>query len=120
MKHYVLDVSSYDDMMRDLHPIPGTRLKQYVVDMRRDQAWTRATCPRVDVPAHDDNTGLRCRNRLSVIWDALDHDACGVCNDLMDVTRQREDVAAWRVERAARPAPCADRTAISDQVETWP
>jgi hypothetical protein len=111
-------ITSMDQLFRDMYPLPGTRLKQWVVDSRRERAWEVQTCPRVVVPVHDDNTGLECRNaRSTVAWTDLNHDCCGECNELMEATESRDDVSAWLAEKAKRPPIEQDRTKLSDEVE---
>lgn len=113
----VSDLVSFDSLMKDLHPLPGTRIKQWVVDERREHAWERQTCPHVDIPGHDDNTDILCRNSGGAPWARLDHDCCSLCGDTMEATAGREDIASWRAERDARPPVCADRSLLSDQIE---
>lgn len=104
-------------MMKDLYPLPGTRIKQWVVDQRREAAWAAETCPRVGVPRHDDNTGCECRNFGPNLWAWLAHDCCSFCDDLYEYMAGRPDIAAWLVEKAARPAPTSDRSLLSDEIE---
>lgn len=105
------------DAVRDLFALPGTRLKQWVVDVRRERAWEHRTCPRVLTSVHNDNTGLKCRNSGEVSWADLDsHDCCHECNDLAGMTVDRADVAAWLALKVERPLICADREQLSDEV----
>lgn len=104
-------------VMRDLYPGAGTRIKQYVVELRREGAWERETCPLVDVPEHNDNTGTGCRNVGSTPWMWLAHDCCDPCGELHDATTSRPDVAAWRALRAGRPPITSDREALSNEVQ---
>jgi hypothetical protein len=108
-------VTSFDAMFRDLYPQPGDRIKQWVVDSRRESAWESQTCPKVDVPEHDDNTGTGCRNVGRLPWTYLRHDCCSECEDIHDQTASRPDVVAWLAEKAARPPVEADRSKYSDQ-----
>jgi hypothetical protein len=127
--------SSFNALMKDLYPIPGERIKQWVVDQRRERDWTVATCPRVEVPPHIDNCTpdgysyeldaeygppiggyIPCRNVGSTIWADLDHDSCYVCGDLHVATRARPDIAAWLEVQAARPRCCTDRSQLSDEI----
>lgn len=130
-----VDLESFDRTLRDLYAAPGTRIKQWVVELRREQAWAAKTCPRIDVPEHIDNCmplgwdvgfdseygppiGGRavCRNVGSTQWTHLDHDSCHTCGDLHEATRSRPDVAAWIALRALRPPITSDREALSDEV----
>lgn len=112
-----MNLGDFDAAMKDRYPLPGTRIKQYVVDERKDMAWERATCPRVPVAAHDDNTGAQCREAGDVLWrDLSHHDCCGICNDLAEANAGRADVAAWLAERESRPKPCADRSQLSEEI----
>jgi hypothetical protein len=112
------NVTTMGALYKDVYPAPGTRIKQWVVDVRREHAWERETCPRIEVPTHEDNTGAVCRNaQTETPWSHLDHDCCYSCNDLQGATRDRADVQAWLAENANRPPIEADRTKLSDQVE---
>lgn len=110
-------MTSLNDVLRDLFPMPGTRLKQWVVDLREQAMWDLATCPVLRVPAHDDNTGLPCRNSGAAPWSALAHDCCRACNYLRDLHSGDLDVAAWQMRRAARPPICGDKGKLSDELE---
>jgi len=70
------NIVSVDALYRDLYPAAGTRIKQWVVEMQREFAWERETCPRVDVPVHNDNCGGECRNVGTTQWMNLDQDSC--------------------------------------------
>ncbi len=111
-----ISYTSFNDTLKDYYPLPGTRLKQYVVDTHRENDWERETCPRVDVASHDDNTELPCRNSGNVQWSYLAHDCCGFCCELHDETAERPDIAAWRAEKAARPPIESDRSRLSDEI----
>lgn len=102
-----------------MYPLPGTPLKQWVVEQRREIEWERETCPRFAAPAHDDNTGLPCRNSGDdVAWSSRDeHDCCHDCNDEAGTLRSDPSVAAWLAERARRSPVTTDRAALSDQIE---
>lgn len=102
-------------MLRDMFPLPGQLIKQWVVDARRERKWEKETCPRRGVRAHDDNTGALCRNEGAVPVVDLAHDCCGFCDDSMEEAAQASDVLAWEMRRAARPPICADRDKLSDQ-----
>jgi hypothetical protein len=108
---------SIHELFRDMYPAPGSRLKQWVVDSRREQKWEDQTCPRFDVPEHDDNTGASCRNVGRSTWKQLEHDCCGVCCDLQDEKADDAQVAAWLTELDKRPPIEADRSKLSDEIE---
>lgn len=112
-------LASWDAVLKDLYVPPGTVLKQWVMDMRRESAWERETCPRVATTAHEDNTGCECRNSNDddASWRHLDHDCCDVCEALHDATASRPDVVAWLAEKAARPPIERDHSKLSGEVE---
>lgn len=113
-----MSLVNLNDIMKDLYPGTGTRLKQWVVDTRREAAWERETCPTVSVGPHEDNTGIECRNAISwTPWAYLNHDCCYICNVLQDETRVRADIQAWLVEKGRRPPVERDRTKLSDEVQ---
>lgn len=112
-----MNVTSLRETMRDFYPRAGERLKQYVVDMRRENAWESATCPRVDLAGHEDNTGARCRNEGPTLWTHLDHDCCETCGRRHIFERSRSDITAWIVLRDARPPIEADHANLSDEIE---
>lgn len=115
--HRMETLVSMDAALKDRYPLPGTRIKQYVVDERRDAAWERDTCPKVSVPTHVDNTGASCGGDES-LWIHLFHDdCCDVCSDAAEQVASRPDIMAWRAERDARPKPCADRDLLSNEIE---
>jgi hypothetical protein len=115
-----MNVVAVDSWMRDMYALPGTRLKQWVVDARLAAAWERETCPLVLTERHNDNTGTECRNSGAAQWMHLEHDCCSECDDLHEATRTRADVVAWLFERerfrAEHPV-CADRDKLSDEVQ---
>jgi hypothetical protein len=117
-----LTLESYGSTMKDLYPLPGTVLKQWVVDTYREDKWERETCPRFTVPQHDDNTGTECRNCWGdVMWTMLDHDCCYECGEWHRDFAKRPEVVAWLAERVKRPPIENDRTKLSDQVaKPWP
>lgn len=45
---------STDSLFKDIYPRPGERIKQWVVDVRREDAWARETCPRFTMDPHND------------------------------------------------------------------
>ena len=115
-------IKTIDSLLRDMHPLPGTPLKQWVVDQRREAAWERETCPRFTPAEHDDNTGIVCRNSItSVPWTHLEHDCCSFCNDLGARYESTPEVQAWLAEKAKRPAIEQDRSKLSSEVQgEWP
>lgn len=112
-----MTLASFDSTLKDLYPLPGQRLKQWVVDDRRETAWANETAPRVYLRGHDDNTLLPCRNAGDVRYHDLDHDACDVCGALHEAFAREPRVKAWIEAKAARPPVCADRSKLSDEVE---
>jgi hypothetical protein len=109
--------SSFDSILRDMFPCAGDRLKQYVVDSRRESAWEAATCPRFPVPEHEDNTGAVCRNSNErVPWTALNHDCCHDCGDFHEAMRTGTTVVAWLAEKAKRPPIETDHEKLSDEI----
>lgn len=112
----ISSLSTFDSLYKDLYPRSGDRIKQWVVDSRNEREWVMATCPRIPVAAHNDNTGLDCRNVGSAIWMDLAHDCCEHCCDLHDALAARPDVVAWLTEHAARPPGCTDRSVLSDEI----
>lgn len=111
-----INVVAFDSIMRDMYPAPGSRVKQWVVDTWREQAWENETCPRVDVSEHNDNTGTGCRNVGRVPWTFLSHDCCGDCYLAYESLAERADVKAWLTLKEQRPPVCADRNQLSDQI----
>jgi hypothetical protein len=108
---------SVSALFKDLYPEPGTRIKQWVVELQREQAWERETCPRIESPPHRDNTDLDCRNVPTATWlDLAHHDCCWDCNDFAERLADRPDIAEWRALRAARPPITSDREALSDEI----
>ncbi len=113
-----VDLTSMNDYLRDVYAAPGTRLKQYVVDMQREAAWERETCPKFSVPEHDDNTGLSCRNsNYPVPWTHLAHDCCHDCCQWYEDFSARPEVVAWLAEKGRRPRIEKDRSKLSDEVQ---
>jgi hypothetical protein len=107
-----------DSLFKDMYAQPGQRLKQWVVDQRRESKWENETCPKVSVPQHDDNTGASCRNGGDAVpWTYLSHDCCGLCEDFGDEAAKRDDVIAWRAEKAKRPPIETDHSKLSDEVQ---
>lgn len=111
-------LTTFDSLLKDMYPLPGTLLKQWVVDQRREAAWERETCPRLTPAEHDDNTGIACRNSMcSVPWTHLAHDCCYFCNDLGARYEQTPEVQAWLAEKAKRPPIEQDLTKFSNEIE---
>jgi hypothetical protein len=111
-------LTSANETLKDFYPLAGTRLKQYVVDTRRELDWERETCPTFEVPEHDDNTGATCRNAYGpTSWEQLDHGACSICGVLRRFISNDARVVAWVAEKASRPPIESDRTKLSDEIE---
>lgn len=110
-------ISSFDSAMKDLHPRVGDRIKQWVIDSRREAHWDRETCPRVNMDPHDDNTGTLCSNVGEVLWRNLDHHCCHFCGEWYQRGRELRSVKAWLAEKAKRPPIEADRAKFSNQIE---
>jgi hypothetical protein len=114
-----MKVTNMTDIMKDMYPQAGSRIKQWVVDRRREAKWENETCPVSIVSEHRDNTDAPCRNVPSAIWLALhQHDCCHVCNDQAEHEQQeRCDVHNWLVDRKKRPPIEQDETKLSDEVQ---
>lgn len=118
---------------KDHYPQPGERIKQYVVDERRERAWEEQTAPRFNVDPHD-REGCQlhddpeceyckvlthacpCAGESSLL-ELRDAD-CDVCNALYEKSLSEPRVIAWFAEKAKRPPICEDRTKLSDEVES--
>jgi hypothetical protein len=112
-----MTLENMDAALKDRYPLPGARIKQYVLDERREAEWERSTCPLVSVPAHLDNTAMACGGR-DVRWIDLYHaHCCDVCGEAGERAAMRPDIVAWRAERDSRPKPCEDRELLSDEIE---
>jgi len=108
----------FDQIMKDCYPHPGHRIKQWVVDMRRNMEWERATCPVVDVHVHQDNAGFDCEHSgTSVKWIDLGYVECDHCSAYQDELGKSPALVQWQAERAARPPVCEDRDKFSDEVQ---
>ena len=104
-------------VFRDLYPRAGERIKQWVVDERKLYEREQATCPRIFLAAHSDNTGALCRNVGPTLWiDADRHDCCCACDEVAAFAAAHPDVAAWLIDRATWPTSCADRSVLSDEI----
>lgn len=109
---------SFDEMMRDHYPIPGSLIKQYVVDERREKAWADATCPTVEVVPHSDPSADDCDAPCcsgSVQWHRLAN-GCDICLAVQHATREIERVVSWLALAANRPPICPDHAAFSDEI----
>lgn len=117
------DVTSLDATMRDVYPLPGERIKQWVVDMRREHEWERATCPRLEVPHHlnsNDETCYELEECASVgltSWNDIHGSDCRFCDGFAQGALGRPEMVAWFAEKAARPPGCSDRSQLSDEVQ---
>jgi hypothetical protein len=110
-------ITSMDSLFKDMYPRAGDRIKQWVVDQRREYDWERETCPRFSVPEHEDNTGAVCRNSNDKVpWTYLNHDCCHDCGDYLEDLRETPSVQAWLDEKAKRPPIEQDRTKYSDEI----
>ena len=111
-------LTRFDQLLKDSFPLPGTPLKQYVVDRRREAEWERETCPRFTPAEHEDNTDIECRNSMtSVPWTHLAHDCCYFCNDLGERYEKTPEIQAWLAEKAKRPPVEQDLSKLSNEVE---
>lgn len=116
-----MTLTDMNALLKDMFPRPGERVKQWVVDTRREHAWESATSPRFKVVWHLDNTGIECRNSASdAPWSDLDHDCCYFCGDLHEHARELPSVQAWLAEKAKRPPIEQDRTKLSDEIAPDP
>jgi hypothetical protein len=112
-----LTLTSVSSTMKDLHPLPGTVLKQWVVDHRRELDWEDATCPKFQQPEHLDDTLYFCATQYSPIaWNRLDGYECQVCEDAYERLRSHPLVVAWLAEKAKRPPIESDRSKLSTEV----
>lgn len=105
--------------LKDFYPLPGTRIKQYVVDTQREREWQEKTCPRVTVPDHqhwrdDDPPIVECGGEFNWLW--LSYQSCDFCENLYYELRDTPAVQAWFVEKAKRPPIESDRTKLSDEI----
>lgn len=112
-----MSVTSFTVVMKDMYPLSGTRMKQWVVETWRGLAWERETCPRIFIPVHDDNTGIQCRESGPTQWTHAEmHDCCAICNEMAEGARRDPPVVQWLAERAARPPVTPDRETLSDEI----
>lgn len=113
-----INLKNFDGIMHDFYALPGTRLKQYVVDYRREDKWELETCPVLEIEEHDDNTGASCRNVGRTAWSHLDHDCCYLCNERMEAAATHDDrVQEWLKEKAKRPPIEPDNMKLSDEYQ---
>jgi len=118
-----MSITTIACIYKDYYPMPGERIKQYVVDGRRETAWERETCPKFKIAGHvdncDDGRGYStCFNAGMVTWDALvSHPHCETCNDFGETLRDDARVLSWLAEKARRPPIEPDRSKLSDEVE---
>jgi hypothetical protein len=124
MSSYVT-VVNYDSLFKDCYPQPGERIKQWVVDMRREDAWARETCPRFDVPHHgedlDDSEAAagefrECASVGLTSWLDIHHRECRFCDGMAQGLLALPEMVAWFAAMKARPPICADRDVLSDEI----
>ena len=119
-----MTLESVSQTLKDFYPRPGERIKQYVVDTRRENDWERETCPRaqVDEHQHDDDNGETCYafgGERS--WADLGRQRCDTCEALFHKLRDTPAIQAWLAEKAARPPIESDRMKLSDEIAPeWP
>jgi len=112
-----MTLESFDTAIKDRYPRPGDRIKQYVLDERREAAWANETAPCVYVPEHEDNTGVTCGESGPTPWHHLEMaHCCSICGALAESHRHTQPVDVWIFERSLRPKPCDDKTKLSDDV----
>lgn len=111
-------LSDYTQTLKDFYALPGTQLKQYVVDTNREYAWEDATCPRFNVDPHGD-ADEPCVVYGEVKWTSLGE--CDICQVLRDKAARETAVKAWLAAKAVRPSIESDRTKLSDEFAAeWP
>lgn len=116
-----VDLQSMSALFKDMYPQPGERIKQWVVDTRREDQWEQKTCPRFETSEHDDNTGIECRNSASKVpWTHLEHDCCNECCSMHEHFQRDAVVRTWLDEKAKRPPICEDRSKLSDEIARDP
>jgi hypothetical protein len=80
-----VELITYDQMLRELFPLPGKPMKPWAAEAWADRAKLEKTGERMAIPDHKDNCGDTCRNvGRCLVYDALTHDCCYTCNDLGD------------------------------------
>lgn len=121
----VMNLHALDATMKDVYPLPGTRMKQWVVDMRREDAWERETCPVLDVPQHSEDCDdaeaasgeLRdCASVGRTSWLDIHGRECRFCEGFAFGALGRPEMVAWFAAKKARPPICADRDQLSDEI----
>lgn len=121
-----MDLTSFDATMRDMYAAPGTRLKQWVVDMRREDEWERETCPKLAVPHHYDECDdieaasgelYPCANVGPTSWRTLCLTDCRFCDGFAQAAQCLPEMLAWFAAKAERPPVCADHDLLSDEVQ---
>lgn len=119
-----MNLTAFDRTMKDVYPLPGTRIKLWVVEMRREEAWADETCPRLDVPNHYDDSEEHaapgeltyCAGSGSTAWRDLGQRECRFCEGFYHGAASRPEVVAWLAAKAARPPITEDRDALSDEI----
>lgn len=109
------DLETIDSALKDRYPAPGTRIKQYVVDERKQAEWDRQTCPMIPVDSHLDNEGFGCCSG-QVLWIDLRDYCCNTCDAIKGKTYDSAIMRLWVAERAKQPPICANRTLLSDEI----
>lgn len=113
----IATLQSWDQTIKDHYPLPGQRIKQYVVDWRREDDWERETCPLFNVDPHDDTTDSPCCNvSHGTRWTDLAHVSCDVCDGLYYELASDPRIASWLAVKAARPLIEPDRSKLSDEI----
>ncbi len=116
-----LTLASLDSTMRDMYPLPGARIKQWVVEHRAVMDWERQTEPTILVPSHRDNTDFECNNVGRVTWSNLHHCECDTCDALLEAAERTPECTEWLAERAKRLAAVEpDHSKLSDQIQPQP
>lgn len=111
-----LTLTSVNAVFKDRYPAPGQRIKQYVVDEAREDAWERETCPRIDVLEHLDDDRRLCGNVGMPQWNAIPGVDCRICMALhMRAHRINDGVRSWIAMRSMRSPICSDREKLSDE-----
>lgn len=120
-----MNLHAFDAMMKDVYPLPGARIKQWVVDMGREQDWERETCPRLDVPDHYDECDdieatsgdlRKCASVGVTSWQDIHGRDCRFCDGFSQAAQLLPEMIAWFAAKAARSPICADREQLSDEI----
>lgn len=110
-------LTSVSETLKDFYPLPGARIKQYVVDTRRENAWALETCPRFDIDKHQhEDNGWDYTFGGTHNWLHLGQQSCDTCEALYDKLESTPEVQAWLAEKAARPPIEPDHTKLSDEI----